>query len=173
MKDLIENLLGFIYSLSMGDYFFFIGTFLLIVLFIYIVYLIKCGDEETTLEDDLLNINYDNNKNDGFDLESVARDIEKNYKPEAIKLTSYEEEQENNAIISYEELVKNKDKFQFTYDDEYEYEIPELKVKKFDLSNTSEITIPENKLEVKLMNYDKEEEFLRALKELQNNLSHQ
>ena len=46
MKDLLENLMGFIYSLSMGDYFFFIGTFLLIVLFIYIIYLLKTEPEE-------------------------------------------------------------------------------------------------------------------------------
>lgn len=165
MKNMLENLLGFIYSLSMGDYFFFIGTFLLIVLFIYILYLIKCSDEEVKEDNsDLMD--------DAFDLEKTVKDIEKNYKPEAIKLTSYEEEQENNAIISYDELLKNKDKFQFTYDDEYEYEVPELKVKKFDLSNTSEIPVVEPRLEVKLMSYDKEEEFLRTLKELQSNLSH-
>ena len=166
MKDVLENLFGFIYSLSMGDYFFFIGTFLLIVLFIYILYLIKCSDEkETTLEDDLLNNNTDN-----FDIEAVSKDIEKNYKPEAIKLTSYEEEQENTAIISYDELVKNKDKMNYAYDEEYEYDIPELKVKKFDLTNTSEIPVVDNKIEVKLMSYEKEEEFLNTLKELQKNL---
>ena len=171
MKNMIENVFGFIYSLSMGDYFFFIGTFLLIVLFIYIIYLIKCSDEEgNKLEDDLLNLDLPMKK-DTFDLEAVTKDIEANYKPEAVKLTSYEEEQENNAIISYDELVKTKTNLQFNYDDEYEYEIPELKVKKFDLSNTSEIKIPEPKLEVKLMSYDKEEEFLQTLKKLQHNLS--
>ena len=34
MKETLKDLFGFMYSLSMGDYFFFIGTFLLIVLFI-------------------------------------------------------------------------------------------------------------------------------------------
>jgi len=170
MKQALENLMEFIYSLSMGDYFFFIGTFILMTLLIYIIYLLKCGDEEeTTLEEDIL---ADNSSNNTFDLEAITKNIEKNYKPEAIKLTKYEEEQENNAIISYDELVKSKDKFNISYDDEYEYEIPEIKVKKFDLSNTSEIEVPISKLEVKLMSYEKEEEFLSALKELQNNLSH-
>ena len=41
MKETIKDLFGFMYSLSMGDYFFFIGTFLLIVLFIYIIYFLK------------------------------------------------------------------------------------------------------------------------------------
>ena len=167
MKELYNNIIAFIYSLSMGDYFFFIGTLLLIVLFIYILYLLKCDDEEekTSLEDDILN-------SDIFDIEAVSKELETNYKPEAIKLTKYEEEQENNAIISYDELIKNKDKYNFTYDDEYEYSVPELNVKKFDLSNTSEIVLPEKKLEVKLVSYEKEEEFLSALKKLQQNLSH-
>jgi len=164
MKEVLENLFGFIYSLSMGDYFFFIGTFLLIILFIYILYLIKCSDEEKSVKDE--------NTDDLFDLASVSEDIEKNYKPAAIKLTSYEEEQENNAIISYDELVKTQKLKKVSYDDEYTSEIPELNVKKIDLNNIGNSIIEEPKLEVKLMSYEKEEEFLAALKTLQNNLSH-
>ena len=166
MKEMYENLVGFIYSLSMGDYFFFIGTFLLIVLFVYILYLIKCSDGEETL-------NAVSEKKDDFDIEAVTKAIEKDYKPETIRLTSYEEEQENNAVISYEELLKNKDKISVSYDDEYEFEEPTLSVKKFDLTNTSETpVIDESKLKVQLMSYEKEEEFLKALKDLQSNLSH-
>ena len=168
MRETISNLLSFIYSLSMGDYFFFIGTFLLIVLFVYILYLIKCSDEEEKLlkQEEV-------NNNDGFDIEAVSKAIEETYKPEAIKLTSYEEEQENNAIISYDELVKNKNKLNISYDDEYEYDTPELKVKKFDFSKLEvDSNLDEPKLDVKLMSYDKEEDFLKALKELQSNLSH-
>ena len=166
MKEMYENLVGFIYSLSMGDYFFFVGTFLLIVLFVYILYLIKCSDGEEAL-------NAVSDKKDGFDIEAVTKAIEKDYKPETIRLTSYEEEQENNAVISYEELLKNKDKISVSYDDEYEFEEPTLSVKKFDLTNTSETpVIDESKLKVQLMSYEKEEEFLKALKDLQSNLSH-
>ena len=166
MKEMYENLVGFIYSLSMGDYFFFIGTFLLIVLFVYILYLIKCSDGEEAL-------NAVSDKKDDFDIEAVTKAIEKDYKPETIRLTSYEEEQENNAVISYEELLKNKDKISVSYDDEYEFEEPTLSVKKFDLTNTSETpVIDESKLKIQLMSYEKEEEFLKALKDLQSNLSH-
>lgn len=166
MKEMYENLVGFIYSLSMGDYFFFIGTFLLIVLFVYILYLIKCSDGEEVE-------NVVSDKKDDFDIEEVTKAIEKDYKPETIRLTSYEEEQENNAVISYEELLKNKDKISVSYDDEYEFEEPTLSVKKFDLTNTSETpVIDESKLKVQLISYEKEEEFLKALKDLQSNLSH-
>ena len=165
MKDVIGNLLGFIYSFSMGDYFFFIGTFLLIVLFIYVLYLIKLSELEVKKEAKSSNIS------DAFDIEAVTKAIEEDYKPETIKLTSYEIEQEESAIISYEELVKNKDKVGINYDDEYTYDIPELSVRKINL--TTDISkIEEPKLEVKLMQYDKEEAFLKALKELQENLSH-
>ena len=119
MKEMYENLVGFIYSLSMGDYFFFIGTFLLIVLFVYILYLIKCSDGEETL-------NAVSDKKDDFDIEAVTKAIEKDYKPETIRLTSYEEEQENNAVISYEELLKNKDKIAKLERNINEYEIEEL-----------------------------------------------
>lgn len=162
VKEVLENLLGFIYSLSMGDYFFFIGTFLLIVLFIYIIYLIKCDDTEEIPQ-----------KKDGFDIEAVCKNIEKNYKPETIKLTSYEEEQENNAIISYDELIKNKDKMFINYDDEYNSPITEISVKKIDLnSEKTENTLEMPKLDVKMFEYEEEEDFLKALKQLQKDLSH-
>ena len=158
MKDMLANLFGFIYSLSMGDYFFFVGTFLLVILFIYVIYLIKCSELET-----------ENKPADEFDLAAITKQIETEYKPRTIELTGYEEEQENNAIISYEELVKNKDKVGINYDDEYIFETPELEVKKINLT-TDASAIISPKLEVKLMSYDKEEAFLEALKELQNNL---
>lgn len=163
MKDVMENLFGFIYSLSMGDYFFFIGTFLLIVLFIYVLYLIKCSDYEK-IE------NTSNEDKDDFDLEAVSKAIEENYHPEAIKLTKYEEEQENNAIISYDELLNTKQLKIVGYDDEYVSNNDEIEVKKFDLSNISD-SEEDNHLEVRLLSYEKEEAFLQALKQLQQNLS--
>lgn len=159
---MFEYIIGFIYSLSMGDYFFFVGTFLLIVLFVYILYLIKCSDIENPTSKII--------KDDDFDLEAVSKAIEKDYKPENIKLTSYEEEQENTAIISYDELVK-RSKPQINYDDEYISDIPDLVVKKFDLDSNKESSIELPSLDVKLLSYDQEEDFLKALKELQKNLS--
>lgn len=163
MKEILKNIFGFIYSLSMGDYFFFLGTFLLIVLFIYVLYLIKCSDYESREE-----------SNDGFkdefDLEAVSKDIEDNYHPSAIKLTSYEEEQENNAIISYDELLNTKQLKIIGYDDEYVSNNDEIEVKKFDLKSISK-SDEDSHLEVKLLSYEKEEAFLQALKQLQQNLS--
>ena len=103
MKDIIENIFGFLYTLSMGDYIFLVATFIIILAFIYVLYLIK-RDEDMGILYKNEDINY---------LENVKKNLEEDYKPTNIELTDYEKEQEESAIISYEELIKigvNEDK---------------------------------------------------------------
>ena len=108
---------------------------------------------------------------DMLDLEKISKNIESEYKPEPIELTSYEQEQEDNAIISYEELVKNKDTG-YSYDESYKSNDDEISVKKLDLDKVSnKVESPQEHIEVKLMTYDKEEAFLAALKQLQKELN--
>ncbi len=109
-------------------------------------------------------------KKDRIDLEAITKNIETNYKPAKIELTSYEQEQENNAIISYEELLKSKDKKKVNYDDEYQNNM-DINIKKVDLKANSGTEIPGTKIEVSLMNYEREEAFLKALKQLQSDLA--
>ena len=163
MKDIIENLFGFLYTLSMGDYIFFFGTFILILCFVYIIYLIKRDDfvyyeENSNLNED---INY---------LNDIKETLENEYKPSNIKLTDYEEEQEKNAIISYDELIRNKDKFNVSYDENYSNDNGEIDIKKINIDNVGKKEEKDCDLKVKLMSYDKEEAFLTALKQLQQNL---
>ena len=99
MKDILENIFGFLYTLSMGDYIFFIATFIIILAFIYVLYLIKRDEDMGSLY----------NKDDISYLENVKEKIEKEYKPVEIELTDYEKEQEETAIISYKELLKVKE----------------------------------------------------------------
>ena len=152
LKDIFENIFGFMYTLSMGDYIFFVLAFVLLLGVVYMIYLIKKEDEkmETYYKDE--DSNY---------LENIKEKIENEYKPTAIKLTEYEEEQEKNAIISYEELVKNKDSYKISYDDEY-VSSSEISVKKISNDNTGISEEISESLQVKLMNYDKEEAFLTA-----------
>ena len=109
-------------------------------------------------------------KKDRIDLEAITKNIEKNYRPETIELTSYEQEQENNAIISYEELLSSIDNKQVNYDDAFENTM-DINVKKVDLNSTKGTEMPKTKMEVTLMNYEMEEAFLKALKQLQNDLA--
>lgn len=107
---------------------------------------------------------------DMLDLEKISKNIESEYKPEPIELTSYEQEQEDNAIISYEELLNNKDSG-YSYDENYKSD-EDVKVKKLDLDKiTNQIEGPKEHIQVKMMSYDKEEAFLAALKQLQKELN--
>lgn len=109
-----------------------------------------------------------------FDLEAITRNITENYKPAMVQLTSYEQEQEDNAIISYEELVNKMENNHINYDTSYVHHDDEVSVKKIDLDN--EYSEPDNKVSnetsgLKLTDYEKEEEFLRSLRQLQSNLA--
>jgi len=152
MKDIIGNMFGFLYTLSMGDYIFLSLTFVLILLFIYMIYLIKREDPK-----------------ESDSLDNIVKTIEREYKPGNITLTEYETEQEKNAIISYDELIKNKENMNLSYDEEYESNNNEVSIKKISYEQTNDIENT-NKINVKLMSYEKEEEFLVALKQLQQNL---
>ena len=161
MKDIIGNIFGFLYTLSMGDYIFFVGTFILLLALLYVLYLIK--------RDDDMGVFY--KEDEVYNLERIKETIEREYKPENIELTDYEKEQEENAIISYEELIKSKDKFTVSYDEDYKSETDEILVKKISLDNRGIKEETKSELQVRLMSYDKEEAFLTALKQLQQNLS--
>ena len=154
MKEILGNIFGFLYTLSMGDYIFFSLTFILILLFIYVIFLLKKVDETEELES----------------LESIKSRIENEYNPGIVTLSEYETEQEKNAIISYEELIKNKDKFNVSYDEDYVSNTEEISIKKISLEETNLKDETKSSLNVKLMSYDKEEAFLVALKQLQQNL---
>ena len=161
MKDIIENIFGFLYTLSMGDYIFFIGTFIILLAFLYVLYLMNRDDDMGVLY----------NSDDITSIESIKEIIEREYKPGNIELTDYEKEQEENAIISYEELIKSKDKYAVYYDEEYKAETDEISIRKISVDEGKVKSEETSGLQVKLMSYDKEEAFLTALKQLQQNLT--
>lgn len=111
-------------------------------------------------------------KKDMLDLEAITRNIEVEYKPLNIELTSYEQEQENNAIISYEELLSNRDNNKVNYDSSFENNV-DVDVRKVSLKSVvpTEPMVSETSMEVTLMSYEKEEAFLKALKQLQIDLA--
>lgn len=105
-------------------------------------------------------------------LEQITKNLEENHKPINISLTNYEQEQENNAIISYDELIKNKNNFSVNYDESYIPKDKSVDVKKVDLNDYSpKEPTHESNIKVTLMSYEKEEAFLKALKQLQMDLA--
>lgn len=110
-------------------------------------------------------------KKDMIDLEAITRNIESDYRPTNIELSSYEKEQENNAIISYEELVNNRDNNNINYDETYENNTVDVAVKKVDLNGNYGVNLEKETYSVNLMSYEHEEAFLRALRKLQSDLA--
>ena len=103
-------------------------------------------------------------------LKEITKYLE-NAEPAAISINKYEEEQEEKAIISYEELLKKKNDFAINYSEE-ENITEELTIKKVDLDNLINKEVEEKpNLNVTVISYEKEEAFLEALKNLQQNLN--
>ena len=74
----------------------------------------------------------ENKKNDEVDnqtfIEEISKRMEDEIKPQTIELTDYERKQEEEAIISYQELLKTKDRmYRITDDEEIDTFIDELK----------------------------------------------
>ena len=169
MKNLVSDIVSFIRSLSFMNVLFFAAVILLIVLVVSLMYIMRIN-KEVEVEDEAMD-----EVNDELDLKNISRVLEDSpSKP--ISLNSYEKEQEEKAIISYDELIalQNYDKEKINY--KSEEDIEGLKVKSVDLDNLkTKIELPKIKnsdttVSKKVYDYKKEEEFLEALKRLQKSL---
>ena len=107
------------------------------------------------------------------ELESEAKELEQLAKGHEVKMTPYEEEQEEKAIISYDELLEKSSNVSIGYSSFSNED--DIVVKQVDLSNTGKIELDpiqkELNSKVRIINYEHEEEFLNALKQLKNMLN--
>ena len=167
MENIVLTIGGLIKRISFSDIFFFGSSLILILLLIYIVYLIKTDENE--IKKELGNGELPRMQPDTNNIASIVNNIEENYDPKPIDLSKYEQEMEDTAIISYEELLKRSSN-DITYDDDYKSKSDDLLVKKVDDSNTSMTKEYVNLPTAVMMSYENEEAFLDALKTIQNNL---
>lgn len=151
--------------MSLNDLLFIAITLWLIL--ISMIILVNLKDKERGKKMDTIS----KAKIDMQQLEQITKNIEENHKPININLTSYEQEQENNAIISYDELIKNKKQFSVNYDESYIPKDNTIEVKKVDLNDYTPRDNDSSHIKVTLMSYEKEEAFLKALKQLQMDLA--
>lgn len=167
MKNLLISLKDFVDVISITDIIFLLLVLILIILIITMFYIFKLGQEYIYVEKDK---GAEAGNTEINELTDIAKNIEENGSKININLSDYEKEQEDNAIISYDELIKNADKFQIKYDDEEDFD-DGLKVRKIELEpfNFKDET-KEDTPKVKVISYEKEEAFLEALKILQKNL---
>lgn len=153
-----------IFNIKLEDFIFITVVLLLIITSIVILLIIKNREKYM----DTVN----KAKRDMIDLEAITRNLEENYQPPVIELTNYEREQEESAVISYDELLKRKTSNVVNYDDSFVNDAI-VDVKKIDLreNNEQSSTMINTKIEVRLFDYEKEEAFLKALRQLQSDLA--
>lgn len=166
MENIVLTIGGLLKKISLSDLFFFGASLILILLLVYILYLIKTDE----VEDNEKNTNgLPKMQEDKNNIQSIVSDIEENYGPKHVDLSKYEQEMEDTAIISYDELLKRASS-DIPYDDNYKAPSEDLVVKKVDDTNTSQTREYVNLKEAVMMSYESEEAFLDALKNIQNNL---
>ncbi len=157
---LFRDVGDFLETLSFIDIVFFFAVMILIILVVTLIYFIKINkDDEEDKKDETAEM-------------KIAKEIRDNMNKEedvVINFTDYEKDQEEKAIISYDELVNKSNKYGLNYEKEDVYD--DLSVKKVNLDNivnkNSEIKINND---VRVISFAKEEAFLEALKRLQKEL---
>ena len=154
---MFSDIMIFLKSLSFIDYIFFFTVIFLMVLIISLIYFIKINGK-------VIN---DSTVKNSDDLQEIATAL-KDLKP--ISFTPFEKEEEEKAIISYDELLSNTGQFELNYSNEEKN--GDVLIKKVDLNNLiNDKKIDAMKIDVHLMSLSREEEFLKTLKELQKILS--
>ena len=182
--EIFKDLIGFLHTLSLIDLVFFFSVVVLIILVVSLIYFIKINEDDFEKKKEepkipieineiknpeISNIHDENEEGELLDLAAISKAIEEN-KSSNIDLTAYEMEQEQRAIISYDELLKKTNNVNINYTEEEN--IDNLTVKKVNLDNLiSSVNMPEPKIEVRVISYAKEEAFLEALKSLQEKLN--
>lgn len=148
-------------ALRLVDIIFFFAVLILMILIVTLIYFIKINNESEEKEKDL-------EETQEMKIAKELRDSMKNSEP-TIKFTDYEKDQEDKAIISYDELLNKGNNYELNYEKEEMHD--DLSVKKVDLDNlVNKNNNPVSNIEVRLISFQKEEAFLEALKRLQKEL---
>lgn len=111
---------------------------------------------------------YDDEEGELLDLETITKALE-NKTTNAIDLTAFEEEQEKEAIISYDELINKAKPHEYSY--KKESIIDGLSVKEVDLESLNNNSNAVKQEIVNTVSYEEEEAFLEALKQLQKQIN--
>lgn len=159
---IFNDIYNFIMALRFVDIVFYFSILILMILIVILIYFIKINK----LEED------EKNKLGETQEMKIAKELRDNMKSsdKMIQFTDYEKDQEDKAIISYDELLnKETNNYELNYETEEMHD--DLSVKKVDLDNLvnkSNNTI--KNIEVRVISFQKEEAFLEALKRLQKEL---
>jgi len=197
IMDFLNDIYFFISSLSFVDVVFLLAILILLILIVTLIYFIRINKDvleedeffltkenenkkidvvksvieqiEVTPTEDIID-EYNDEEGELLDLESLTKKLKAEENSDRITCTEYEKDQEEKAIISYEELLQKHNKYAINY--EKEEIIDDLIVKKVNLNDLINKNEEEEiKEEVRVISYQKEEAFLNALKELNSLLN--
>ena len=159
---IFNDIYNFIMALRFVDIVFYFSILILMILIVILIYFIKINK----LEED------EKNKLGETQEMKIAKELRDNMKSsdKMIQFTDYEKDQEDKAIISYDELLnKETNNYELNYETEEMHD--DLSVKKVDLDNlVNKSNNAVSNLEVRVIGSQKEEAFLEALKRLQKEL---
>ena len=159
---IFNDIYNFIMALRFVDIVFYFSILILMILIVILIYFIKINK----LEED------EKNKLGETQEMKIARKLRDNMNSsdKMIQFTDYEKDQEDKAIISYDELLnKETNNYELNYETEEMHD--DLSVKKVDLDNlVNKNNNVVSNLEVRVISFQKEEAFLEALKRLQKEL---
>lgn len=197
--NLIEDIYKFFEILSFVDITFLIAVITLLILLVTLIYFIRINKDvldendffppsnninKKSLEEEKNDIvekievkeqedfleEYNDEEGELLDLESLTKKLKEEEANDRINCTEYEKDQEEKAIISYEELLQKHNKYAINY--EKEEIMDDLIVKKVNLNDLVNKNEEEQiNSEVRVISYGKEEAFLNALKELNSLLN--
>ena len=160
-------------ALSWVDVVFFLAVIFLIILVVTLVYFVLINKDEegskdvkitTAKKPEIAIFDDPNEHGELLDLKTLTKKLE-DQKDKPILMNDYEEEQEQKAIISYDELLASQKDLKINYEDEKQ--LGDLTIKKVNIDN---ITTPKED-KVQVISYEKEEAFLEALKKLQEQIN--
>ena len=158
---IFKDIWNLLMALRLVDIIFFFAVLILMILIVTLIYFIKINNESEDKEKDL-------EETQEMKIAKELRDSMKNSEP-TIKFTDYEKDQEDKAIISYDELLNKGNNYELNYEKEEMHD--DLSVKKVDLDNlVNKNNNTVSNIEVRLISFQKEEAFLEALKRLQKEL---
>ncbi len=196
MNNIINDISNVLSNLSLPDYILIGAIIVLIILVIALIYVLKndtIEDNTESFEEHYSPIKEDIKENinaieeveqsDSNDLNNIVKSIEET-NPPRIDMTMYEQEQENTAIISYEELLKRMNQGSIVEKEEMLDNTISIKKLNFDntIEETGTNTFANDLKEIKnniveevsensfLFEYEEQEKFLKALKELDKSL---
>ncbi len=156
--SLFSDILSFLKALRFVDFVFFFAVLVLMILIITLIYFIVINKEEGKVKEETAEM-------------KIVKEIRENMNSSepTINFNEYEKDQEEKAIISYDELLNKNSNYVLNYENE---EVDDdFSVKKVNLDNT--LTSGKNDrqhMEVRVISFAKEEAFLQALKQLQKEL---